>query len=139
MRYLGIDYGLKRVGVAISNETASLAFPERVLPNTKYLVETIKILCEEKAVSGIVIGESKNYQGEDNPLMRNIRRLKDLLIKETGLPVYLEPEFLTSAEAARVTGRNSMNDAAAAAIILQSFLDRRIRRTRKEEGDIINE
>ncbi|KKU70076.1 MAG: hypothetical protein UY17_C0022G0004 [Candidatus Beckwithbacteria bacterium GW2011_GWC2_47_9] len=125
MRYLGIDYGGKRVGVAISDQSGKIAFPEGVIPNTKHLAETVKIICEEKSVGEIVLGESKNFSGEDNPVMKKIYEFKAALAKETNLPIRMEPEFLTSAEAERIQGKNKMHDASAAALILQSFLDKR--------------
>lgn len=125
MRHLGIDYGLKRVGVAISDEEGRIAFPERVVPNTKHLKKTIKILCEEKGVGEVILGESKDLEGIDNPVMKEIRKFKEGLEKETGLKVHLEPEYLTSVEARRTTGETNMHDASAAAIILQSFLDKK--------------
>jgi|SRR3989344_2312675 len=124
MRYLGIDYGTKRVGIAVSDESASFALPDRVLPRTSRLVETIKLLCSDKKVGAIVLGESKNFKGEDNPIMSMIRDFKKELETEIGLPVHLEPEFLTSAEAERIQGKTKMHDASAAALILQSFLDK---------------
>ncbi|TSC67424.1 MAG: hypothetical protein CEO19_233 [Parcubacteria group bacterium Gr01-1014_73] len=56
--------------------------------------------------------------------MKNIREFKIRLEKETGLFVHFEPEFLTSAEAARLQGKNAKLDAAAAALILKSFLEK---------------
>lgn len=122
MRYLGIDYGTRRVGIAISDEAGEFALPFSVLPNDKKLLTAIATICREKNIGAIVVGESKNFSGEDNPVQEKINQFKKELEKATGLPIELEPEFFTSAEAARLQGRNNKLDASAAALILKSFL-----------------
>lgn len=122
MRYLGIDYGTKRVGVALSDEVGEFALPFSVLPNDKKLLVTMVRICQEKNIGTIVLGESKNFAGEDNPLQEKINRFKKVLEQNTKLPVYFEPEFFTSTEAARLQGKNNKLDASSAALILKSFL-----------------
>ena len=122
MRYLGIDYGMKRVGVALSDEAGEFALPFSVLPNDKKLLVTMASICREKNIGTIVLGESKNFAGEDNPLQEKINQFKKALEQATGLSVELEPEFFTSAEAARLQSKNVELDASAAALILKSFL-----------------
>ena len=125
MRYLGIDYGIKRVGIAFSDETGEFALPFSVLPNNDALLVAIAAICRDKNIGLIVLGESKNFAGEDNPIMKNIREFKIRLEKETGLFVHFEPEFFTSVEAGRIQGKNAKLDASAAALILKSFLEKR--------------
>ena len=142
MRYLGIDYGKKRVGVAISDENGEFALPLLVLASDAGLMVALKKIIVEKEIGAVVLGESKNFKGESNPIMVEINRCKRQLEIETGLPVYYEPEFMTSAAADRMNDRdvgqsrksglklrspkvkNEMLDASAAAIILQSYLDK---------------
>ena len=139
MKYLGIDYGLKNVGIAISDEGGEMAFPKVVLDNDENLFSKIKQICEEEKVGGIVIGESLNFKGELNPIMKQIISFKEKLEKETTLPTYFQKELFTSAEAERTQGQNlrnirkgerkektvslKKNDASAAALILRSYLD----------------
>lgn len=141
MRFLGIDFGLKRVGLALSDETGTLAFPHSVLPNDKKLVAEVALAAREQKVKAIVLGESKNLDGKANPLQKDIVSFKTALMKATKKPVHFEPEFWSSFQAARYQLRRpdgsrgselrsehrrvkEMLDASAAAIILQSFLDR---------------
>ena len=128
MKILGIDYGTKRVGIAISDDTASIAFPKAVLRNSHTLLGEIKSTIESNEVKEIVVGQSLNVEGEENLLMEDIKRFITLLEKETGLTVHLEPEFFTSQEAHKgVAGGEvspHMIDAAAAALILQRYLDK---------------
>ncbi len=124
MRFLGIDFGTKRVGVALSDEGGSFAFPHSVQKNDKGLFERICRIAEEESVEMIIMGESRDYSGNANPIMQDIEAFKLRLEKETELKVILEPEFLTSAEAQRIQGKHDGLDASAAALILKSYLDK---------------
>jgi putative Holliday junction resolvase len=125
-KLLGIDYGERNVGLAVSNEDQTMAFPRDILMNNKELLPRIKKLCHDEGIAAIVIGESHNYQGGENPIMSQIKIFRQLISQETGLPTYFEPEFMTSAEAERIQGgRGGLLDASAAALILKSFLARR--------------
>lgn len=123
MRYLGIDFGLKRVGVAISDENNSFAFPLKVIENSTDIVEDIAVLCKENNVSEVVVGESLDFSQKNNKIMEEIIPFVEKLKEKIGLPVQMHPEFLTSQEAERLQGKNYMHDASAAALILKSFLD----------------
>lgn len=123
MRILGVDYGEKRIGVAVSDEEGKLAFPKMVLPNNSELAASLSDMAREAGTSHIVIGESRDFKGEANPVMKGIRQLKQNL-ESLGFTVSLEPEYMTSAQAERLQDRNEELDASAAAVILQSYLDR---------------
>lgn len=122
-RILGIDYGTKRVGLAISDENKQFALPLVVISNTSELCAEIAKNAIEHEAKEIVIGESRNYKGEPNAIFLDADDLKKKLEK-LGFKVYLELEFMTSIQAERLQGKNSMTDASAAALILQSYLDR---------------
>jgi len=124
MRLLGIDYGSKRVGIAFSDEKGEFAIPKTVLNSSKNLLKEVIDLAKEKDIKEIVMGESKNYKGEANDILKDSLNFKSELEKQ-GYIVHLEPEFMTSANAERFQGKNDMIDASAAALILQSFLDKR--------------
>lgn len=120
---MGIDYGSKRIGVALSDESGVIAMPKAVLPNNRFLFGEIKNLCEGHKVKAIVLGQSVDFKGNDNPIMKDISLFKAELERDLHLPVYLEPEFMTSRQAAREQGEHPLLDASAAALILRSFLD----------------
>lgn len=124
MRLLGIDYGSKRIGIALSDEAGQFAMPLIVFNNSKNLLKEIVEIANKNNIKEIVMGESKNYKGEANTILPESLNFKMDLEKE-GFIVYLEPEFMTSANAERFQGKNDMLDASAAALILQSFLDKR--------------
>jgi len=123
MKCLGIDFGEKRVGIAVSDEEGKIAFPSVVLANDKDLLKKIVDLCMQNRVEMVVMGESRDYQGQINPIMWKIEGFKKQL-ETIGFKVVFEPEFMTSVQASQITGKNDMSDASAAAIILQSYLNR---------------
>jgi putative Holliday junction resolvase len=122
-KLVGIDYGEKNIGIALSDESQKLAFPKKVLKNDKKLLANLKKICEEGNVESVVIGESRDLKGQANPILENIYSFKNRIERELRLKVYLVPEFFTSKQASRIQGRNEEIHASAAAIILQSFLD----------------
>ncbi len=125
MRYLGIDYGTKRVGLALSDEAGMMAFPHKVLPNTPHLMREIEALITEKSVSEIVIGHSLDKNQQPNKVQAAIEDLITDLTLTTGLPVHLQPEQFSTQAALQIQGRNDMTDAAAAALILDSYLTKK--------------
>ncbi len=129
MKLMGIDYGVKRVGVAFSDEEGVLAFPFSVLGNNNKLLATLKSLYKEECVGDIVIGESLNSKGKHNPVMEKIIPFKKQIEDEITPAVYFEQEFMTSHHAAigekKGEFKKEVIDASAAALILQRFLDKR--------------
>ena len=128
MKYLGIDFGSKRIGLATSDESLSFAFPLKVVENNSSIVSEICDICKELKIGAIVVGESRDFKMEENKIMKELRNFAEKLKKESGLEVVLHPEFLTSSEAERLQGKNDMLDASAAAIILKSYLDTNIKK-----------
>jgi putative holliday junction resolvase len=133
MKYLGIDYGTKRIGLATSDDGGSMAFPHSTVKAGAGALVAIDELIKKEGVEAVVIGESRNFKGEANAVMEDIAGFKKDLKELTKLPVEYEAEFLSSAAAARQYegdfGRGDKPnqeklDASAAAMILQSYLDR---------------
>lgn len=122
-RIVGIDFGSKRVGIAVSDDARQFAIPREVVPNDDDLVDTVHKICEDEAATAIVIGESKDYDMADNAIMKEAREFAEAIGEATGLPVHFELEFMSSVQAARFQGETDLLDASAAAIILQSYLD----------------
>lgn len=124
MKYLGIDYGTKRVGVAISDDDGSFAFPKAIFETGKS-VEDISTLCTEENIGAIIIGESVATNGEPNELTQVINAFKAKLALATALPIFFEREGFSTVEAHRYQVDAGKRDDSAAAIILQRFLDKR--------------
>ena len=122
MKILGIDYGTKKIGIAVSDEEEKMAFPSRVIPHAK-AISAIDDLCKAEHIKHIVMGESQDSHMMDNPIMKSARAFAREL-ENLGYAIAFEPEFMTSMQASRIQGYNKKQDASAAAIILQSYLDK---------------
>lgn len=125
MRYLGIDYGTKRVGIALSDEGGTLAFPYGIIENSKSLVGEIKNICVKERVEAVVVGESLDYQGNPNAVMRKLEEFLIDLREVVAVPIENEREFLSTKQARFFQTEKKHVDDSAAAIILQSYLDRK--------------
>lgn len=125
MKILGIDYGKKNVGIALSDEAESFAFPHSVINNDEYLLKNIGKIITEERVSEIVVGKSLNYAQEENPIMVEIKKFVAELENTFTLPVHYEVEILTSVEARRIQGHSKTIDASAASLILNAYLERK--------------
>lgn len=121
MKYLGIDYGTKKIGIATSDDGGTLAFPQSVMPYTSEAHKNIAALARENNIQHIVVGYSLPHNGIENDVTTAIHAFKGELELE-GFTVHLEPEFYTTQQAKRTTG-TPLADASAAALILQSYLD----------------
>lgn len=124
MRIMGIDFGTKRVGVAVSDSENKFAIPNVVLENKKDLINKLNDIVCENEIGTIVLGDSKNFRMQDNEVMGEIRKFKEEIENKLGKPVVWESEMFTSAAAERSQGKSPLLDASAAALILQSYLDR---------------
>lgn len=133
MRYLGIDYGTKKVGLALSDEQGVMGFPHAIVPTTPKLIDELCILIAKENVGGVVIGESRTLAGGKNPIASEAKSLGEELHARAGVPVFYESEVYTSAEARRAPHKEGKTrapkqhkavDASAAALILTSYLSR---------------
>lgn len=138
MRILGIDFGERRVGVAVSDPTGTLASP---LPTLKRRagrrppLAALEALVHEYQVGALVMGLPLTPQGEDSDWTRTVRDVGEALARRTGLPLHFVDERFTSVQAERaVRGvglpkskreQKERIDAAAAVLILQSWLNGR--------------
>ena len=138
MRVLGIDFGERRVGVAVSDPTGTLASP---LPTLKRRagkrppLAALEALVAEYDVGARVMGLPLDPHGEESDWCRHVREVGNLLAQRTGLPIHFIDERFTSVQAERaVRGiglpkkkreEKGRIDAAAAVLILQGWLNRR--------------
>jgi putative holliday junction resolvase len=123
MKYLSIDYGSKKVGIATSDDDGRMAYPCMIAQNDKSLMGDIREIVKAMGIHEIVIGESLDENGKPNDIMKEIRAFAVRLEDELDLPVHFEKEFMTSLEARRFQGKHIVDDSAAA-LILQRYLDK---------------
>jgi putative Holliday junction resolvase len=131
-RLLGLDVGEKRIGVAISDETHALARPLLAVTRASKQEDFahIETLCREYQIEKIIAGLPKTLRNEEGPQARRVRRYADELSAAMNLPVEFWDERFSSVDAQerlaasspRLRDRGAI-DAAAAAIILQEYLD----------------
>lgn len=126
MKYLGIDYGAKNVGIAISPD-GKIALPRASIRNDERLFTALHELISREKIERVVIGDTRSESGAPNTLTQHADVFIAQLRVETGLPVEASFEAWSSQEAARFAPKGQLhNDAAAAAIILQRYLDMKI-------------
>lgn len=139
MRIVGLDIGERRIGVAVSDVTGTLARPLGVLRPQGLDVDALEIVvdeiarlgAEEDGVGAIVVGLPRRLNGMPTDMTPRVEQFARKLIERTSLPVSLQDERLSSREAeSRLAlrdkdwrSRKARLDAAAAAIILQDYLD----------------
>lgn len=140
MRFLGIDYGTKRIGLAVSDENGTLAFPKEILLNDSETFTKLGEILQQENIGEVVVGESVDFSGKLNALSARIEIFISELKDRFGLPVHKQKEFLTSVEARRYGSLKDLSpsqahskvkqikrgrvDASAAALILQRYLDK---------------
>jgi putative Holliday junction resolvase len=139
MRYLAVDYGTKRIGLAVCDELEFGAYPLATITRSRSLrhdMGEIARLAQKEEAEGIIVGLPLNADGSHGPSAQAATSFAKTLKKHTTLPITLHDEFLTTAEAeaeliaADVSRkrRREVIDQMAAVHLLEAFL-----RTKKEQ------
>ncbi len=133
MRILAVDHGEKRIGLAMSDETATIASPLKVIEHISRAVDAAQVadLAAQNDVALIVVGQSFDEQGNPNPAGRRAGRFADELKNQTEIRVELWDESFSTQDArsARIQlgvsrkDRAGHQDAFAAVMILQSYIE----------------
>ena len=123
-RILGIDFGTKRIGLAISDESSQFAFPNGVLEHDKKVLKVIQEICVRDHVGTVLMGVPIGFSGQETDMTAKARDFGKRL-EELGIAVVYVNEVLSTKEAYRGPTAKESIDAAAAAVVLQSFLDRK--------------
>jgi putative Holliday junction resolvase len=137
MRWLAIDHGTKKLGLAFSDELEILASPFEVWPmEGEATLARLARLCREEGVQALCVGLPRHKDGAESATAGRARAFGEALAEFTGLPLRFAEEHLSSAEAQSLLAqrgvkperRKALLDAAAAAVILGAFVeDRRAR------------
>jgi putative Holliday junction resolvase len=133
MRILAVDHGQKNLGLALSDETGTLARPLGVIAHVSKIVDAAQVAERAGALGAghVIVGVSYDEAGDPNPAGRRAMNFAEALRLQTELPVELWDESLTTqdARAARIAGgaprkkRAGHLDDVAAAVLLQDYLD----------------
>jgi putative Holliday junction resolvase len=132
---LGLDLGARRIGLAISDESARIALPIGHLEREglEKDLEALAGIVSERAATRIVVGLPRHLDGREGAGAESARRFAAALSERTGLPVALQDERLSTAEAERALreaparrrrGRKQVIDSMAATLILDTYLER---------------
>jgi len=133
-RILGLDPGERRVGVALSDPTGTIASPHQYIDRrTQSLEDELRELCVVEEISLIVVGLPINLDGSEGASAGKARAIGEIAAEATGLTVEFQDERFTShtAETALISGgvkrkkRKEKRDQVAAAVMLQAYLDKR--------------
>lgn len=136
MRYVGIDYGQKRIGIAVSDSKGRIATPADVFVRSKDLesdMVRLRRALEEWEPAAVVVGLPIGLNGESGPSADKVRTFAQQLHRQVGVEVILHDERMSTHQASRQLREANLSekaqraviDAAAAAVILQSWLDGR--------------
>lgn len=126
MKYLGIDYGSKKVGFAQSDDEGRFAFPLMVSPNDQTLLKDTLELIREMKFSAVVIGESVDQKGKPNAIAKEARAFAMKIEDAADVKIVFEKEWYSTMEARKQPGKEGSHDVddQAAAIVLQRYLDK---------------
>lgn len=134
-RQLGIDFGTRRIGLALSDPTGTLASPLPYLENTdpREVAANLKKLVETHAVETIVIGLPRNMDGTFGPAAEKVRKFITQIQPHLPAQILTQDERLTTAQASRDLSQMGLRqkelrkkvDSSSACLILQQFLDRK--------------
>ena len=133
-RLLAVDWGEKRIGLALSDESQTLAQPLATLTRRagkRFPMQQLRTLLDTHHPVGVVVGLPLTPEGHEGNAARAARELGDLIAAKTGLPVTYLDERMTSARAHRaitemgggLKGRKEEVDQLAATVLLQQYLD----------------
>jgi len=135
VRYLAIDHGQKRTGLAISDASETLVSPHSVIEtaNEEELLRRISDVLDAEEIDAVVVGLPVNMDGTEGGRVRQVRQFVLTLQQRTNKPVHLHDERLSSFEAEHLAGdleltrkkKKKRLDAIAAAAILRSFFEQK--------------
>ncbi len=121
MRAVGLDFGEKRIGIAFADGAAPIAVPRTTLQKNRRIYNVLAKLFVDEGVTDIVLGLPLTMEGEEAYMAKRVRVFGKKLEERTGLPIFYVDERLSSEDALKQGAPDI--DAAAAAMILQSWLD----------------
>ncbi len=124
IKYLGIDWGKARLGLALADSETKIATPFKVVKDLNEIMEAIK----DEEIDVVVVGKPYQISNIDYPISIQFINFISILKKKANLPIKLVDERLSSKAADQLAGNKktkASRDAVAAMLILQSYLDRK--------------
>lgn len=121
---MGVDFGAKRIGIAVSNPEGTIAFPREIIEGGAGAVQRIADSAKREEAETIVVGLPLGQGGKDTDQTMRVRAFARELRRVVSMPIEFENELLTTRLARIGTHGSKSPDASAAALILQSYLDK---------------
>jgi len=139
MKYLAIDYGQKKIGLAISDSSGTVAMPYAIVSNSRNFIQELEEIIKKEQIDEIVFGESKDFKNQDNYINTEIKKVAKKVQQDLKIQVHFINEVFTSMQAkwgtekqirrshkkSRKSGAEKRIDDKAAMMILQTFLSKR--------------
>jgi putative Holliday junction resolvase len=130
-KILGIDYGEKRIGLAIADATLKIAHPHSVIASGEKAADEIARLIRDEGIITAVLGLPRSLSGEEGPQAAIVRRFGEAVAKAAGIEIVFQDERFSSKIAEDIlikmdksrSRRRDIADAHQAAVILQTYLD----------------
>ncbi|MBN2028985.1 Holliday junction resolvase RuvX [bacterium] len=142
---LGLDYGRRRIGVAISDDLELTAQPVGTWNNLKWkqVVDRIRTLIEDKGIERVVVGFPLNLHGQKGPSALEVERFVDKLKQHVSIPIILWDERFTSVQSKRTlrmlhqkpSQKKEKIDLIASILLLQNYLDHQKEVTMRDQGE----
>lgn len=123
MRIIGVDFGEKKIGLAVATGRVALSFG--VVANDQQLFPELKKICREEEIEAVVVGLPLNWDGTEGEMAQKVKSFSQDLERHLGLKVSFGDERLTTQEAKQRLKKKKVEDGGAAALMLQSYLDRK--------------
>lgn len=128
-KYLGIDFGANKIGLALADLETRIATPFKILINEKDPISKIKEICAQENIGKIIVGLPVGLKGVDSKQYKNVVDFIHRLRLEINLEIIEQDEKMTSIYAQKLlreTKAKKLDDAVAAMLILQSYLDKKL-------------
>jgi putative Holliday junction resolvase len=135
MRILAVDHGEKRIGLALSDPTGTIASPLQVIQHTSRLMDAAQVanIAAENEAGLIIVGQSFDEEGNPNPAGRRAANFAETLRQQTNIPIELVDESFSTNDAQATVIKMGLSrkkraghqDALAAVMILRSYLESR--------------
>ena len=124
MKLLCMDYGDKRIGFAMGDTEQNIAFPREVMEGRAKALDYVSRMIDHEGVQKVIVGIPLRHSGEEGALADDIRAFAHEITEKLGVDIEFQNEILSTKAIQKGTVPKAKIDAASAALILQSYLDR---------------
>ncbi len=121
MKILAVDYGEKRIGLAVGDSDSKIAFSRGIINNSAQIYKELESFCKKESIAKIVIGLPLSLSGQDSAQTKQTREFASQFGQKINIPVELIDERLTSVQAGKMFKDRERIDDAVAALLLEQY------------------